>query len=192
MNIKRQVLIGWGMVMSMGMANANTQMHTFTPTLNNNPKIAGECWTNSIASNRPDAWRCMTGNTIHDPCFTTNNQNYLVCDANPITKNPGIILQLKKPLPKSDLVQTMQMVPWIMQLEDGNICQPFTGTKVTTDAGVVNYSCQMAKPQQSTCESGLLENSIQQGDTWTATLVTYCGNAKVKNKKPVNILQVWS
>jgi hypothetical protein len=29
----------------------------------------GSCWTGSIGSARPDAWRCVVANEIHDPCF---------------------------------------------------------------------------------------------------------------------------
>ena len=33
-------------------------------------KVKGSCWTHSLASERPDAWRCMADHDIYDPCFS--------------------------------------------------------------------------------------------------------------------------
>ena len=32
-------------------------------------KMHGSCWIESLASSRPDAWRCSSANRIYDPCF---------------------------------------------------------------------------------------------------------------------------
>jgi hypothetical protein len=82
----------------------------------------GYCWTGSIASQRSDAYRCMVGNAIHDPCFTLSN-NAVACPVD-LAANSGIVIDLSKPLPKS----TRPSNAWQMQLTSGERCNIGTGT----------------------------------------------------------------
>ncbi len=56
--------------------NASTEKLLYSPDelsvdVNHTPSTHANCWTLSIASPRPDAYRCMIGNYIYDPCFTS-------------------------------------------------------------------------------------------------------------------------
>lgn len=157
----------------------HTEINTFKPVLPTNAKIvSGSCWTSSIAVNRSNAWRCTVGNAIHDPCFTTSNKNQLVCDADPVLHKTGFILQLTKPLPEPNMKTTV-VNPWILQLADGSVCKPYTGTMPITDKGGIAFYCYHAneKPNPTAkCYTGLLADSVKQGKVWTATLVTYCSS----------------
>jgi hypothetical protein len=71
--------------------NLPTEVTIFRPPL---PSTGGEqegnCWTNSIAVNRSDAWRCMLGNRIYDPCFEATGQTrQVICGANPVKHKDG-------------------------------------------------------------------------------------------------------
>ena len=42
---------------------------TGSPQVRVTQTVRGHCWTGSLASPRRDAWRCLSGNFIYDPCF---------------------------------------------------------------------------------------------------------------------------
>lgn len=87
--------------------------------------ISGSCWTASIASTRADAYRCMAGNSIHDPCFTINSST-VACPLN-ATVNRGIRMQLTSPLPHANVGGTTNTA-WLMTLASGSTCNLGTGT----------------------------------------------------------------
>lgn len=45
-------------------ANGNVR-----PRLHVRRVVRGECWSGAVSSQQADAWRCITRNVIHDPCF---------------------------------------------------------------------------------------------------------------------------
>ncbi len=109
--------------------------------------VNGSCWTNSIAAPfRADAWRCTVGNNISDPCFQIPNSANLLCNINPTVTNAtsSFVLKLTKPLPKPQIPQGLAPKDWawLIQLSDGTLCTPFTGT-LPAIAGdhSANYSC---------------------------------------------------
>jgi hypothetical protein len=68
-----------------------------TPTVTVQHK-RGYCWTGSLAINRYDAWRCLVGNFISDPCFSSDiATGYVVCPNGLI--NGGIEIRLTRGLP---------------------------------------------------------------------------------------------
>jgi hypothetical protein len=85
---------------------------------------SGYCWTSSIASQRSDAYRCMVGNGIHDPCFT-RSPGEVACPTD-VAANRGIIITLTKPLPATSVARTV----WQMQLVSGAQCNRGTGTVI--------------------------------------------------------------
>lgn len=85
---------------------------------------SGYCWTSSIASQRSDAYRCMVGNGIHDPCFTLS-QRSVACPADPAA-NTALEITLTKPLPPAQ--QHAAANAWQMRLVSGEICNIGTGT----------------------------------------------------------------
>jgi hypothetical protein len=87
-------------------------------------RAKGSCWTTSIASTRSDAFRCMAGNSIHDPCFVRSS-SAVVCPEN-LVKNSGLSLTLTAALPAPASPQGAQ--PWAMVLAGGKACNRATGT----------------------------------------------------------------
>jgi hypothetical protein len=63
-------------------------------------KVKGSCWTHSLASERPDAWRCEARRygDLYDPCFTGSlYKNTLACAEGPFS-NRVTLLTVTKPL----------------------------------------------------------------------------------------------
>jgi hypothetical protein len=176
----------------------STKIITFKPNIPTGKSVSGYCWTNSIAVNRPEAWRCMVGNSIMDPCFETSVKNQVICNSNPIAQKSGVTLKLTKPLPQSQ-IRTTEVRPWIIKLADGGICQPYTGTMPITDKGGVSYYCTFKKSLfPKDCYAGLIMDSIKQANVWTAQKIIYCSSKQsqtglaAKQIQTMNILTVWN
>jgi len=86
-------------------------------------RTSGYCWVTSIASQRRDAFRCMAGNAIHDPCFERSARE-VACPEGASGRS-GILLSLTKPLPPSG---SGTRNVWKMQLASGATCNVGTGT----------------------------------------------------------------
>jgi hypothetical protein len=102
--------------------------------------LAGSCaMGESLALPRADAWRCIVGNIIYDPCFsTTPHATAVICDASPF-KPIGIRVQLPTPLPTHPPVNGQQV--WMMQLGNGVICGFLTGATAGIQGQRINYGC---------------------------------------------------
>ncbi len=117
------------------------------PIGSSTPVEQGSCWTNSIAAPfRGDAWRCMVGNNISDPCFQIPGQQKLLCNVNPLdpASTSTFVLALTKPLPQSQPVQGLQPSGngWLIELQGGTLCTPFTGTLPIAEGGMAaSYAC---------------------------------------------------
>lgn len=111
------------------------------------PVQKGSCWTNSIAAPyRADAWRCSVGNSISDPCFQIAGSMNLLCGINPAVPNATstFVLQLTQALPQAEVLPGTPPGDWawLIQLSDGTLCSPFTGTRpFTADGQAANYGC---------------------------------------------------
>ncbi len=129
----------------------------------------GSCFTNSIAAPyRVDAWRCMVGNEISDPCFQMQGSSDLLCLPDPtgVHVSSTFVLKLAKPLPKP---ATAQAGPdnwgWFVKLSDGTICTPYTGTRpFSAEGDVADYSCDSSIPGESMIFNGLNSSTTP----WTA------------------------
>ena len=110
---------------------------------------SGSCWTNSIAAPyRADAWRCAVGNGIQDPCFQIQGStSTLLCGINPVHPDPSSTFALKLtkslPAPVTIPTSTPEQMAWLIQLQDGTLCTPFTGTLPPVMDGdqTANYDC---------------------------------------------------
>ncbi len=125
-------------------------------------KQTGSCWTASIAAPyRPDAWRCTVGNEIHDPCFVTAKRGRLLCDMNPASGARGFVLSLSKTLPerKGPAPNGPTVWAWLVELEDGARCQPFTSTRPFPRWGSRALQLQLDCPEPECCpDRGDLEH----------------------------------
>ncbi len=127
-----------------------TQIIAYIPPqpASSTPVLSGSCWTNSIAAPfRADAWRCTVGNNISDPCFKLpNSTSSLLCNVNPTVTDATstFVLKLTKPLPAPDVPPGLSPSgwAWLVQLADGTLCTPFTGTlPITATGDAANYGC---------------------------------------------------
>ena len=150
----------------------------------------GSCWTSSIAaSGSPYAWRCMTTeNAIYDPCLTATDGQTIVCGVS----DEEFALTLTEPLPEPDNTD-VKPHPWRIELADGVICEPFTGTLPPIEETAL-YGCNDAE------NSALLEELQENGGLWQAkkVLIERDENAKddelpfhITQETLVPILKLW-
>ena len=100
--------------------------------------VHGSCWVESLASSRPDAWRCMVGNSIHDPCFSNEDRSRVACSEDPFSNNVLLIV-LNKALPRRD--DSPEPAPWALRLSNGARCVLATGATDVIAGMRLNYAC---------------------------------------------------
>src|ERR1035437_8374763 len=62
--------------------------------------VRGHCWTGSAAIDHQDAWRCLGGNLIYDPCFgSANAKGIVLCPAIGPWSSSAIEIELTSKLP---------------------------------------------------------------------------------------------
>jgi hypothetical protein len=108
---------------------AATMLVTYHPTHMRVARVLhGSCWTGSIAAPRRDAFRCMVGNDIYDPCFEQNARR-VACPTD-VRADRGIAVDV------SSLPQNPVNAPasaWAMELQNNASCGAITG------AGIAGY-----------------------------------------------------
>ncbi len=141
--------------------------------------VKGSCWTSSIASTRSDAFRCMIGNSIMDPCFKLSAKT-VACPQN-VAANTGTIINLTKPLPAANPKSASKS--WRFQVAGGSgiTCSSGTGTVV----GNYPYYC-----------TGNLVCTVPAATTkWPTTFMTTCGTPSgpmtVKGARPMFVMTLW-
>ena len=139
-------------------------------------KVHGSCWIHSIARNRADAWRCMAGNDIYDPCFAGSPQkNIVACPEGPFS-NDVVLLHDAKPLDgKPDwIVRRLQPKgqPWALRLTNGDTCAFETGATDVVGGQRMNYAC---------AKSGWIVGFVNRSSkSWTAESVSAPGDKHLK------------
>lgn len=109
-------------------AFAVTKISEYNVHLSGKEQVAqGKCWARSVASDKKNAWRCMVGNSIFDPCFKIN-PNKVLCVLDPNKPKNNIIVKLTKPLPKTKVSIKSNSTFSVLYLADGAICYIHTGT----------------------------------------------------------------
>jgi hypothetical protein len=150
-----------------------TRVVTYRPAIPPGKPESGHCWTTSVATNRPDAYRCLRGNEIFDPCFAVR-ANLVVCDPNPALDRRGFALALTRPLPAATPLPG-PVQPWMVQLSDGNVCTPETGTRAMVEHRIIAYGCTKrdARVTENGPWTGLLEQTMTTGRVWRVSKVVY-------------------
>ena len=153
----------------------------------------GHCWTSSNAVPRPDAWRCMIGNEIVDPCFASADRKLVICNPNPAKGYPGFRLKLTQPLPKSDIPagSVANDSGWLVELVDGTICRPVTGSSFEVQGKAANYYCENTRKGG---EIVLLEGLDAKKPLWTAekaTVVQGPQGARLLKSERIGVKTVW-
>jgi len=166
------------------MTEVPTEVINYTPTEIPTESQAGSCFTNAIGLGREDAYRCMVGNQIYDPCFTVGDDApTVVCGANPATGETGFVLELTEPLPAPVVGNLAQ--PWLVELADGQVCGLMTGTVPGVGDRVAPYGCPDG--------SNLFED-FQQGEVWLAEKAIIGVNENgyfIEQSEMVPLARVW-
>jgi hypothetical protein len=119
---------------------------TLKPNMHVVEHVSGHCWTQSLSTSRGDAYRCMAGNSIYDPCFAQSaHPKAVACAADPFS-NRVALLKLLKPLPSAPN-QTTQWLqphnqPFGIELANGDRCVFVTGATDAVNGDRLNYECR--------------------------------------------------
>jgi hypothetical protein len=174
-----------------------TEVTLFQPRIPGGPSRSGECWTDSIAVSRTGVWRCMVGNEIYDPCFSSAGlTDAVICDANPAQGSAGFILRLTKPLPKASSWVPGHPRPWLVKLADHTTCEIQTGTIAFVAGLDVPYGCS---DSQKCSDKGCpymtgLTGKFKRGKVWMADKVTFKSSDKglqLISHTPVAVSAIW-
>ena len=173
--------------------------YTAIPPASSTPVARGSCWTNSIAAPfRTDAWRCTVGNSISDPCFQiSGSTSTLLCNVNPtvLDSTSTFVLTLTQPLPAPDVPSGVPPSnwAWLVELQGGTLCTPFTGTLPITAGGVAaNYGCAPGPLGQNL----LIFNGLNSSSSaWTAEVGTLSetksGLPTLATSSTIPVVTVW-
>jgi hypothetical protein len=150
--------------------------------------ISGDCWIGSEKANRTDAYRCMSGNEISDPCFVLPNEKLLICGVDITTGKGGFLLQPMKELPAGALWPN-NIPGWAMQVQlaSGETCSVAGGATVDIKGNRLNYQCG----------GGLvIYGDLTVSDVWKASVANLELDATTKewrtiSTKIVDIAKVW-
>jgi hypothetical protein len=105
---------------------------------------AGSCWTTSLSDARTDAFRCLVGNDIYDPCFAREpaaSSSFVLCPLyTPGARVLRIDLTGKLP-PGSRSGDPTRYPPWAVQTRTGGWCTLVTGATGTIEGLPISYGC---------------------------------------------------
>jgi len=107
-------------------------------------RAKGSCWTTSLSDARGDAFRCLVGNDIYDPCFARppdGTATFVLC---PLFTPGAAVLRLnltKKLPPGSRSDDPTRYPPWAVQTEAGAWCTLVTGATGTIEGLQISYGC---------------------------------------------------
>ncbi len=129
----------------------------------------GICLNQSTESTAPSAWRCVVQADAPDtfaasyPCLVADDGTSLVCEADPLTSDPGFRVNLIEPLLNPANGSSAELASsnraWLVQLADGAICRPAAGAPVNIGGQRATYSCS---------DGSVLLGELQPGTVWQA------------------------
>jgi len=104
--------------------------------------VRGYCWVSSLGSIRSDAFRCVTGNEIFDPCFASPYATGQVACGYP-SQTSVTIIQLTKALPQAGTAPSgKQPNPWLIVLANGQQCWVNTSAGIEVDGMTQTFGCR--------------------------------------------------
>jgi hypothetical protein len=109
-------------------------------------RVQGECFAGSLASpGRPDAWRCMAGSRILDPCYQGLAAGHvqMACPRAPWSAEATLLTPTAEP-PRGEAnrLALETALPWALELADGSRCTLTTGATWVAAGMRVNYGCE--------------------------------------------------
>jgi hypothetical protein len=103
--------------------------------------VSGQCWTSSIAIPIAGVFRCLSHNTIYDPCFAPAVETQpltVTCYADPWSS--GTTMTLTKALPTENLI-LKNGDPWALELTNAGRCVVQTGALPELNGNTLDYQC---------------------------------------------------
>ena len=105
----------------------------------------GSCFSGSDAANRHDAWRCLNGHFVVDPCFSSGRAaGFVLCPIGASTE--ALRLTLSRALPRGLRDRrrpgSTRGLPWALITVRGWSCRLVTGATTVVDRRRLNYACQ--------------------------------------------------
>lgn len=104
-------------------------------------RAVGECWTSSIVVQVANAYRCLVGNDISDPCFDPPRHTVpatVACVSSPWSS--ARVVTLTKALPEPSTIGKATN-PWAVQLANGARCVAASGTVQSVGGVSLNLLC---------------------------------------------------
>lgn len=167
-------LLSFGYAPAAAVQAARTQVVVFkASSMKTTQSANGNCWTNSIASRRADAYRCMTKNSISDPCFVLAARSVACPSA--MDPKTGIRINLDKPFPRPE--GHSQRTAFMMKLAGGIVCNMGTGTVMPGYPFYCTGNWVCAAPNVSNAAAIF----VSCGQPQTPTAVTAVGRYLVTN-----------
>lgn len=135
-------------------------------------RVSGACWTNSLKTDRPDAWRCSENqkeamtiqghtyqvNMIYDPCFSGSpSTNVVACASSAFSQSVILMTLQKSPEEEANSQQgatagrsllrpaakiNTKNPPWALRLANGAKCEFVSGATGTIAGMRLNYGCK--------------------------------------------------
>ena len=125
------------------------------------------CWRTSIKAPRKNAWRCMVGNEIFDPCFSIEDGEYVIYPAYLAIDNQDLLIKLTKPLPEPEVSSNKTNFGWLIELADGTVSGFMTGATALVDGKRVTYDLS-----DHDSEYVVILGKLRPGKVWTAEKAT--------------------
>jgi len=110
--------------------------------------VKGSCGMHSLASERPDAWRCIAGDDMYDPCFVrSSDERTLACAESPFSKRVTLMTVTKALADKLKLTGEiwglrLRGAPWGLHLVSGDTCVFAQGATDAVAGERLNYACR--------------------------------------------------
>ena len=116
-----------------------TPQGTLSPQFHVGSHGRGYCFGSSLATGAADAYRCIQGNAIHDPCFAAGAHAATVaCFLDPW--QDVTLLRLQRRLPRHAQAER-DALPWAIETADGRRCVFLTGATAPMGGERINYGC---------------------------------------------------
>ncbi len=161
-------------------------------TLEGNPFTQTSCQSHSLATTRPDAWRCVTADPCFEPPLGRGDYTVVACSSGPWL-NEVVVLDLQYPLPDPQACREMagcrppldlSRPPWALELANGARCTPFLGASWFVAGLRANWACATADGQGH----GVVIGDLDRGrDLWRAFYLPEDGYVA----EQVDVLVAW-
>jgi hypothetical protein len=104
---------------------------------------SGVCTEASGADPRADAWRCLDGTQVEDPCFA-GSAAFVLCPFGTPDSHDALELRLTRPLPATraaGIVPATRGNPWVIVTTGGDYCYRAPRPEPTEAGRRVTYVC---------------------------------------------------